>query len=178
MVQIPKNPRKLKRFLENEAYAKDARYWKGRVRTADRLDIVSSPVNRQALNQTNRRRPRQRRAKRPTLVYVVAFVLRADPSIKFLKIGITTHDVPGRFAADSEIYHFAVVHQISAESTQHALAMERSLHELFRTHRFRPPMPLRSGGNSECFAYSDALEARMADLISSWLSSVGRAAHS
>ena len=36
MVSIPTNPRKLKRFLENEYYARDARFWIGAVKTVDR----------------------------------------------------------------------------------------------------------------------------------------------
>lgn len=47
MVQISTNPRKRRRFLENEFYAKDARHWVGKIKSADRMDY-DQPIDRKA----------------------------------------------------------------------------------------------------------------------------------
>lgn len=41
------SPRKKRRIIENDAYAKDARYWRGKPKSADRL-LYDKPVNKQA----------------------------------------------------------------------------------------------------------------------------------
>lgn len=48
VVHISENPRKLKRFLENEFYAKDARFWNGKIKSADRTLVHDQPVDRLA----------------------------------------------------------------------------------------------------------------------------------
>lgn len=154
------------------AEEQEAKVWAGRVRTAERLDIVSSPVNRQALSGT-KRAPRNgqtgRRRRSPTRVYVVKFVLLADARLVFLKIGVTSTDVMTRFAADDGRYRVTIVHEGLAPSRRHALVLESALHAVFKPMKFRPPAPLLSGGNSECFAFSEDLERHMKQMIDEWL---------
>lgn len=40
--------RKLKRRAENDFYAKDARFWNGKLKSADRMNY-DKPINRQAV---------------------------------------------------------------------------------------------------------------------------------
>jgi hypothetical protein len=48
VVFISENPRKLKRFLENEFYAVDARFWVDKIKSADRTMVHDQPVDRLA----------------------------------------------------------------------------------------------------------------------------------
>ena len=48
VVHISENPRKLKRFLENEFYAVDARFWVDKIKSADRTLVHDQPVDRLA----------------------------------------------------------------------------------------------------------------------------------
>lgn len=170
------NPRKQRRRLENEFYAKDARFWTGKVRTAERIGSLQ-PVNKQAFRGVNTRKGRKhiKVVHKPTIVYVVRFTWRADRSLTFLKIGITGNTVLTRFSNDEGRYDLEIVHQAHARSRGDARSLETGLHTLFRGMAFRPPVPLLSRGNSECFSHSPELETRMRDLIESWHSSVGRA---
>ncbi len=176
MVQIPQKPHRRKRFLENEFYARDARYWTGKVKTAERIGSLQ-PVNKQAFRGTTNKpgRTHIKVIAKPTIVYVVKFTWLADRSLTFLKIGITGNSVLTRFAADQGRYDVKIVHQATAPSRGAARSLESGLHVLFKGRSFRPPVPLLSRGNSECFSHSSDLEQRMRDLIESWHSSVGRA---
>lgn len=51
VVHVSENPRKLKRFLENEKYAVDARFWIGKIKSADRSELHTRPVNRNAVEE-------------------------------------------------------------------------------------------------------------------------------
>lgn len=177
MIQIPKNPRKLKRFIENEAYAKDARFWVGKIRSADRSEMHAQPINSQAVRQTRNKVRRSRGTHDPknVVVYVVHFAWIGNPGLCFLKIGLTHNTVAERFASDADRYIVTVIHQTSGVSRRDAAILERSLHDLFAPKSMRPPSPLVSGGNTECFAYSAELEAEMRKAIDCWHSSVGRA---
>lgn len=175
MVQVPKSPRKLKRFIENETYAKDARFWMTRPNVG--LQITQRelrPINKQALHQMGRGRRKGKKI-RNVKVYVVRFTGVADESLTFLKIGITSSDIEIRFEQDVGRYRCDVVHQIKDLTRSDARSLEAALHSFFRPHKFRPPYPLLSGGNSECFSYSAKVEQQMKEVVDRWYSSAGRA---
>jgi hypothetical protein len=50
IVMVSRNPRKRKRFLENEAAAVEARFWIGKIKSADRLQY-DRPVDRNAVQE-------------------------------------------------------------------------------------------------------------------------------
>ena len=160
VVQMPTNPRKLKRFLENEFYAKDARFWIGRVKSADRTGSLR-PINRQAAAHLNVVRGHNRRK---AMVYVVRFVLKSDPSVTFIKVGITGSNPILRFKIDEKKFRLEVIEQTGTMRAADALAMEAALLELFRDQQFRSPVPLASG-NTECFVYTPDLQTKMKEIV-------------
>jgi hypothetical protein len=117
-------------------------------------------------------RARQKAAKvKGTKVYVIRFT---HPSgLSFLKIGITNYSVDERFSADLGRYEVALVSEIRSLRRRDARALEAALHSLFEGRSVRPPIPLLSGGNSECFSYDAGLEARMRKLIADTLGYAG-----
>lgn len=48
VVQVSENPRKLKRFLENQYSAQEARFWINKIKSADRTMLHDRPVNYEA----------------------------------------------------------------------------------------------------------------------------------
>jgi hypothetical protein len=53
------------------------------------------------------------------------------------------------------------LHEGAARNRKMALTLENALHGLFKNHRFRPPAPLLSGGNSECFIFDADVEKKV-----------------
>lgn len=181
----PKAIRKRKRFLENEAAAKDSRFWIGKIKTAERVGfrdgVILRPINQQAHRQKSSkshidvvRVNGQRSSQSHTNLYVVRFAQLGGGEV-FLKIGITKNDIHERFAADARQYQTDLICKIGGLRRDEALKLEASLHKLFDPVRYIPTIQLMSGGNSECFTYSTGLEDSMKLLLNSWLSSVGRA---
>lgn len=62
-----KSLRKLRRKLENEAYAKEARFWDGKIKSADRMHY-NHPVDRNALGELAASWPSSRRRRKITLL--------------------------------------------------------------------------------------------------------------
>lgn len=50
VIQISTNPRKRRRFMENELAAKDARFWIDKIKSADRM-LYDRPVDRNAFEE-------------------------------------------------------------------------------------------------------------------------------
>ena len=136
----------------------------GHIRTAERLDIVSAPVNRSALHQMSRRGGR-RRAKRRCLVYLLRFKLIGSSPLSFLKVGITSTGVGVRFQNDDDRFEVEILAQSALMSQRQAIAVEAVLHQYFKKHSFRPPAPLLSGGNTECFSDTPEATAEIVGLV-------------
>lgn len=95
------------------------------------------------------------------------YVARFTPVVggaAFIKIGISRFAMERRFFPDRESYRVELLAETSYYSREDALIVESNLHEIFATSRYRPPILLRSGGSSECFAES-AL-TRILDILS------------
>lgn len=167
-MQIPKNSKKLKRFLENEYYAQDARFWMGAAKTADRSREVLYPINKQAFKGTVNR-PIDKGKKKKENIPVIVYALRFDDILgrvqSFIKIGITKQSIEARFFADAERYTITLIKQRILKSRKYALTLENALHVLLNSNKFRPEKILLSGGNSECFLYSDELKDKISDLL-------------
>lgn len=168
---IPQNPRKLKRYLENEYYAQSARFWMGAVKTVDRSTEFRYPINRQTRNSVSystkspRKNKRVKEKKLKTIVYAVKFEDLKGKSPTFIKVGITGNMIEERFLADFERYKFSLVGSKIVWGRKEALILEESIHKLLEKHSFRPEKILLSGGNSECFVYTDKLEKFVYNLL-------------
>ncbi len=101
------------------------------------------------------------------MVYVVRFILRSDPSLTFIKVGITSANPMHRFKLDAKKFDLIVIETIKGLKRNDALALEAALLELFAPKNFRPPVVLGSG-NSECFVYTEELQEEMKSLLSSY----------
>jgi hypothetical protein len=176
---IPQNPRKLKRYLENEYYAQSARFWMGAVKTVDRMTEFRYPINKQTRNSVSystkspmKRRNKKRNKKweeieeeRKTIVYAVKFDDTKGIYPTFIKVGITGGTIEERFLADLERYEFSLIKSKLLYTRKAALVLEGSIHTLLTKHSFRPEKILLSGGNSECFVYSAELEKMIENLL-------------
>lgn len=86
-------------------------------------------------------------------VYVAKFTAK-DGGECFIKVGISGQSMSARFAADLKIYMVELLAEGNYYRRSDALIVEGNIHELFRHRRQRPSIPLRSDGNTECFAIS------------------------
>jgi hypothetical protein len=100
-------------------------------------------------------------------VYVLQFTHKKT-ALTFLKIGITRNALSTRFEADLDRYTVNQLSILSGVKRSDALILEKTLHLLFKQQKFIPPIPLRSGGNTECFTYSEELEAEIKTLLQNW----------
>ena len=100
-------------------------------------------------------------------VYALKFV-HLKTGLTFLKIGITKNSINFRFEADLDRYAITTVSLVGGVNRQDASMLEKTFHTLFKKYKFIPPIPLRSGGNSECFTYTAELEASVKDLVKRW----------
>ena len=174
---IPTNPKKLKRYLENEYYAQSASFWMGAVKTADRLGHkMLRPINGMAargITNQKLKRKKSRKGKRwkeieetrKTTVYAVKFEDPKGEWPTFIKVGITGTTIEARFAADFDRYNFVIIKDREVKNLKTALLLESALHNYLKPHSFRPEKALASGGNSECFTYTEELERIVKNLL-------------
>jgi hypothetical protein len=97
-------------------------------------------------------------------VYLVRFTLRTNPSVQFLKIGVSAFDLLARFQQDRQNYDFVVIAESAARGAD-ALKIEAAFHAAFIKDRTRPRVPLASG-NTECYRYTEETMKRMAEILS------------
>ena len=126
----------------------------------DILNVRPRPHDRgliEALdNEVARRTPslvekkRHKRLPKYKRVYVVEFSRIRAPE-RFLKIGISGATIKTRFAADLWRYDVRLIAESRYYIERDARIVENNLHILFRAKRYRPRVPLSSGGNTECF---------------------------
>ena len=152
----------------------------GAVKTVDRSTEFRYPINRQTRNSISysTKSPIRKRNKkkgkhwkeveeeRKTLVYAVKFEDLKQQAQTFIKVGITGNTIEERFLADLERYKFSLVKSKVVWTRKGALMLEAAIHELLVKHSFRPEKILLSGGNSECFVYTEELEKMIYDLLS------------
>lgn len=132
--------------------------------TADRT-LNTIPIDRNS--QLVLSRPRVKGGPRKTILYVVRFTHLTKNEIVFLKVGITNHSLDVRFANDVGRYRIDQVGKIEPLSRRDALLIEQCILEFLKNEKARPVIPLISGGNSECFAYTEQLEKTLQGWISS-----------
>lgn len=164
MIHRPTNPRKLKRFLENEAHAREARFWVGKIKTADRSLLHDQPVNGAARSATLRSKG-EPKPERSVFVYLIRFRSIMNPHYSFLKIGIT-NNMSERFELDSYRFKKQVLDSVGKMLRREALDVEVRLHRMFAERSHRPTMNLLSKGNSECFEDDASIIAATTNLFS------------
>lgn len=157
MTKISQNPRKRRRFLENEFYAQTARYWIGKSRPIDVLH--TNPVNRFAASVI---RPR-RRGQDKAFVYALKFTLIDDPSVVFIKIGVTCN-IKNRFLNDADRFSWEILSKTNRVSRDDALTIEASILESLATFKTIPVVPLQSG-NTECLVWSESTEVKVKEIF-------------
>lgn len=87
-------------------------------------------------------------------IYLVAFTLLDDPSLRFLKVGVSASDIRARFRLDLKRYSIELLAESQRLTGSDALTAEQAVHAAFRKGRYRPKVPLASG-NSECYECSE-----------------------
>ena len=135
---------------------------------AKRLDAEVASVTPSFFSKMKTLPPRKRRRKRHDRggkrIYLAHFVLRADPTVQFLKVGISSLNLDARFEVDRANYEIKALAESEFIATKDARLMESAFHSAFRTHRFFPTVSLATG-NTECFAYSEDLVDRLRRFI-------------
>ena len=109
-------------------------------------------------------RPRKMTALDGSRVYLVAFTLRSDPDIRFVKVGVSSYDIRARFRQDLARYEIALLAESQRLVGEDAAAAERAVHAAFIRDRRRPPVRLASG-NTECYAYTEQNLRRFVDIV-------------
>jgi hypothetical protein len=98
-------------------------------------------------------------------VYLVLFTNLANPSIQFLKIGVSSMPtLLARFSKDLHSYKIEALASSPRYPVQDALALEKAIHAAFRSDSCRPSIRL-SSGNTECYVYSEANARKFVALI-------------
>lgn len=139
----------------NPADVLEEKIWRGAGKTAERLDFVPTPVNKRSSWGMTRKKSSDQRPHRHIVLYVIKFTAIQNPQICFLKIGITGSALDVRFRRDLGRFSMETVCISPPLRQKRAILLESSIQRHFSKIKFRPPIPLLSEGNSECFVFSE-----------------------
>ena len=132
-----------------------SQYWRDVIARLDAEAATAIGKKPKAPATTPRPRPpRKATVLDGTRVYLVAFTLRADPSVQFIKVGVSAYDIRARFRPDLTRYEVALLAESQRLTGGDAAMAERAVHLAFRKEHCRPPVRLTSG-NTECYAHTE-----------------------
>jgi hypothetical protein len=86
-------------------------------------------------------------------VYFAQFSHR-ETDTKFVKVGMSASALSQRFASDLSSYEVRLLAETEYYTASDARIVESNIQQMMAFAQVRPPVPLRSGGNTECFRFS------------------------
>ena len=134
---------------------------------AEVRDVTPSLRKRPTIDERARtREPVERRTDivEGRRLYLVLFTLRTNPSVQFIKVGISRLDLLARFQRDAVNYEFEIITEGERARDADAKTAEAAFHAAFLIHRQKPVVRLASG-NTECYRYTDELLRKMREVI-------------
>ena len=146
-----KQLRKRRRRVENDAFARGARFWDNQKTVWSNDATIRRPANKNALELIGPepRRQRDKKGKRSVSVYLFRMKTKGHDEV-FLKIGIS-NSVSERFELDVVKYNLQLLCCVGGLTRREALSIEGRLHEMFSNLSYRPRFGFVSGGYTECF---------------------------